>query len=143
MYEKFTDSKSFVWLGWMSAINFNLAVMILLAVTLLTAAGNPLFLDNNTDLYGPLAGNLPLMLVYLTLSQFAAYCFCSYSENYRPLLPIGLFWLTLVGAIKIYGAVNEVPIDEDYGYLFIYLGFSNLVYGGMMQFCFRQEQDAD
>jgi len=131
MIDKFLNQKTLPLLSLMSAINFNGAVF-LLVVSLFSAAGSSLFFDNNSELYGPLAGNLRLMLIYLTLSQFAGYCFCSYSQNYRPLLPIGLFWLLLMGSIEFYGMVNQIPIDEDYGRLFLYLGLSNLFYGGSM-----------
>lgn len=143
MNDKFIRAKQLRWLGWLSAINFNIAVMVLLAVSLLSAAGNSLIFDNNNELYGPLAGNLRLMMVYLTLSQFAAYCFCSYSDNYRALLPIGLFWLLLVGLIDVYGIINQIPIDEDYGYFFLYLGLSNLIYGGTMVVGGGRERDSD
>jgi hypothetical protein len=83
------------------------------------------------------------MLIYLTLSQFAAYCFCSYTQNYRPLMPVGVFWLLLMGSIKFYGVINQIPIDEDYGWLFLYLGLSNLVYGGFMVLKTYQCQDID
>jgi len=132
MIDKFLNQKTLPLLSLMSAINFNGAVIFLLVVSLFSAAGSSLFFDNNSELYGPLAGNLRLMLIYLTLSQFAGYCFCSYSQNYRPLLPIGLFWLLLMGSIEFYGMVNQIPIDEDYGRLFLYLGLSNLFYGGSM-----------
>ncbi|TRW97089.1 hypothetical protein [Candidatus Methylobacter oryzae] len=132
MIAKFLNQKTLQLLSMLSAINFNVAVILLLVVSLISAAGSSLIFDNNSELYGPLAGNLRLMLVYLTLSQFSAYCYCSYSENYRLLVPAGLFWLLLMGSIEFYGMVNQIPIDEDYGRLFLYLGLSNLSYGGFM-----------
>jgi len=143
MIDKFLNQKTLPLLSLMSAINFNGAVIFLLVVSLFSAAGSSLFFDNNSELYGPLAGNLRLMLIYLTLSQFAGYCFCSYSQNYRPLLPIGLFWLLLMGSIEFYGMVNQIPIDEDYGWLFLYLGLSNWVYGGFMLANGYQRRDVD
>jgi len=132
MIAKFLNHKTLQWLSLLSALNFNVAVIFLLVVSLFSAAGSSLFFENNSELYGPLASNLRLMLVYLTLSQFSAYCFCSYSRNYRLLIPVGLFWLLLMGSIEFYGRVNQIPIDEDYGRLFLYLGLSNLAYGGLM-----------
>jgi hypothetical protein len=124
-------------------INFNIAVIFLLVVSLITAAGSSLFFENNVELYGPLASNLRLMLVYLTLSQIGAYCYCSYSRNYRPLITVGIFWLLLIGSIKFYGVVNQLPIDEDYGWLFLYLGMSNLSYGAIMFMNMPQNQEID
>ena len=116
------------------ALNFNAAVIFLMLASLMSATGSTYFFDNNTDLYGPLASNLRLMLIYLTLSQFGIYCFCSYCQNFRLLIPAGLFWLVLIGAIEFYGMVNEIAIDEDYSRLFFYLGASNLAYGGFYSF---------
>ncbi|MGZ5025872.1 MAG: hypothetical protein ACXWE9_01760 [Methylobacter sp.] len=132
MIDKFLNHKVRQWLSLLPAINFNIAVIFLLAVSLVSVSGSSLFFENNSDLYGPLASNLRLMLIYLTLTQFSAYCFCSYIENYRLLLAVGLFWLMLMASIKFYGMVNQIPIDEDYDWLFLYLGLSNLVYGGFM-----------
>lgn len=143
MIAKFLNQKTLQLLSMLSAVNFNAAVIFLLIVSLISAAGSVVIFDNNSELYGPLAGNLRLMLVYLTLSQFAAYCFCSYTQNYRPLMPVGLFWLLLMGSIEFYGMVNQIPIDEDYGRLFLYLGLSNLVYGGVMVIKTLQCQDVD
>ncbi len=143
MSAKFLNQKTLQLLSMLSAINFNVAVILLLVVSLISAAGSSLLFDNNSELYGSLAGNLRLMLVYLTLSQFAAYCYCSYSENYRLLVPVGLFWLLLMGSIEFYGTVNQISIDEDYGRLFLYLGLSNLVYGGLMFINGDQCRDVD
>ncbi|MGZ5601896.1 MAG: hypothetical protein ACXWFX_15005, partial [Methylobacter sp.] len=132
MNAKFLNHKVLQLLSLLPAINFNIAVIFLLAVSLVSVGGSSLFFDNSSDLYGPLASNLRLMLIYLTLSQFSAYCFCSYIENYRLLMAVGLFWLMLMASIKFYGMVNQIPIDEGYGWLFLYLGLSNLVYGGFM-----------
>ncbi len=131
MHTHFFNHKILPWLKLLPAINFNGAVVFLLIVSVVSATGSSLFFDNNNDIYGALARNLRLMLVYLTLSQFAVYCFCSYSENFRLLVPVGLFWLMLIGGIEFYGTVNQIPIDEGYSWFFLYLGLSNLVYGGL------------
>ena len=116
------------------AINFNVAIIFLLIVSVISATGSAYFFDNNSDLYGPLASNLRLMMIYLTLSQFAVYCFCSYSQNHRFLVPVGLFWLMLMASIEFYGMVNQIPIDENYRWCFLYMGASNLIYGGYYGF---------
>ncbi|MDO9269809.1 MAG: hypothetical protein Q7T96_11960 [Methylobacter sp.] len=143
MIAKFLNHKTLQLLSMLSAVNFNASIIFLLIISLISAAGSAVIFDNNSELYGPLAGNLRLMLIYLTLSQFAAYCFCSYTQNYRPLVPVGLFWLLLMGSIEFYGMVNQIPIDEDYGRVFLYLGLSNLVYGGLMVLNGYQCRDID
>ncbi len=112
----------------LSAINFNVAVVFLLVASLLSVKGSSFFFDNNSELYGPLASNLRLMMIYLTVSQFSVYCLSSYIQNYRILIPVGLFWLLLTGSIEFYGVVNQIVIDEDYSLLFLYMGMSNLIY---------------
>ncbi|MFU8789483.1 MAG: hypothetical protein ACNA7G_10660 [Methylobacter sp.] len=123
--------KTMQWLTLLMGINFNIAVVFLLIASVVSATGSSAIFDNNAELYGPLASNLRLMLVYLTISQFSVYCFCSYSQNYRPLMAVGVFWLTLMGAIDFYGMVNQIVIDVNYDWLFLYLGVSNLLYGGL------------
>lgn len=127
----------------LSVINFNAAVIFLLVVSISSATGSKFFFDNNSDLYGPLASNLRLMLIYLTLSQLAVYFFCGYCRNCRLLLPVGLFWLMLIGSIEFYGIVNQISIDEDYHWFFLYMGISNLVYGGFYGFNKSSYQDIE
>jgi hypothetical protein len=124
------------------AINFNAADIFMLLVSLMSATGSTFFFNNNSDLYGPLASNLRLMLIYLTLSQFGVYCFCSFRQNYRLLMPVGLFWLMLMESSEFYGIINQIQIDEDYRWLFLYLSMSNLVYGGYYSFCPSSYQDS-
>jgi len=143
MNTNFFNHKILPSLKMLPAINFNAAVIFLLLVSIISATGSTFFFDNNSDLYGPLARNLRLMLIYLTLSQFAVYCFCSYRQNYRLLMPVGAFWLMLMGSIEFYGMVNQIPIDEDYRWVFLYLGVSNLVYGGLYGFSQYMNQDIE
>lgn len=125
----------------LSVINFNAAVIFLLVVSISSAIGSTFFFENNSDLYGPLASNLRLMLIYLTLSQFFVYFFCSYCKSCRLLLPVGLFWLMLIGSIEFYGMVNQISIDENYPWFFLYMGISNLAYGGLYGFNKSPYQD--
>lgn len=125
----------------LSAINFNAAVIFLLVVSLISASGSAFFFDNNSDLYGPLASNLRLMLIYLTLSQFAVYFFAACCQNCFLLLLLGLFWLMLIGSIEFYGMVNQISIDENYHWFFLYMAISNLVYGGLYGFNKYLRQD--
>jgi hypothetical protein len=143
MNGKNLNQKTLQLLNVLTVINFNIAVILLLIVSFITATGSSLIFDNNSELFGPVAGNLRLMLIYLTLSQLTAYCFCSYFQNYRALLPIGMFWLFLMGGVEFYGIINQIPIDEDYGWFFLYLGISNVLYGGITLLDDHQCQDVD
>jgi hypothetical protein len=142
MTTKYFNNKILPALKMLPAINFNAAVIFLLLVSLFSATGSTFFFDNNSDLYGPLASNLRLMLIYLTLSQFGVYCFCSLRQNYLLLMPVGLFWLMLIGSIEFYGMVNQIHIDENYRWLFLYLSVSNLMYGGLYSFSKATYQDS-
>jgi len=127
----------------LSAVNFNAAVVFLLVVSVISATGSTLIFDNNSNLYGPLASNLRLMLIYLTLSQFAVYCFCSYRQSYRLLILVGLFWLMLMGSIEYYGMINQISIDENYRRFFLYMGLSNLAYSCLWGFSRSSSQDME
>lgn len=108
------------------AVNFNAAVIFLFIVGVLTAMGNNLFFEDQSDLYGPMSNNLRLMLVYLCIVEAAVYSYCHFERSYQALLALGAFLLLLVVSIEFYGAINEIPIDENYRWFFLYLGLSHI-----------------
>lgn len=108
------------------AVNFNAAVIFLFIVGILTAMGSNLFFEDRSELYGPMSNNLRLMLVYLCIVEVAVYSYCHFERNYQALLVLGIFLLLLVVSIEFYGAINEVPVDENYRWFFMYLGLSHM-----------------
>lgn len=112
-------------------INFDASVIFLVIASIMTAAGSPFFFDDDSDLYGPMAGNLRLMLVYLTLMVLAVYSYCRFSTQFQGLLVLGVFLLLLTVSVEFYSTLNQVPVDENYRWLFLYLGLSHLAFGGI------------
>lgn len=111
------------------AVNFKASLTFLLLVSVISVLDQPIFFDDYSDLYGPMIGNLRLMLLYLAISDFAVYGYCRFSGNYQAILLLGVFFLTLILAVEFYGVLNQVPIDENYAWFFLYLGLSHLGYG--------------
>lgn len=112
-------------------VNFNASVIFVLLASLLTLTGSELFFENNSDLYGPLANNLRLVLVYLFLVQLAVYGFYQMSSNYGAIVFLGAFLLILIGALDFYCTINQIEVDENYQSLFLYAGLSHFLYGGL------------
>jgi hypothetical protein len=114
------------------AVNFSASLIFLLLVSIISLFGSPLIFEDQNELYGPMAGNLRLMLVYLCLTELAVFSFCRFSDNYRGVLVLGLFLLLLAISIEFYGEINQVPIDENYRWFFMYLGLSHVAYGTLL-----------
>ncbi|WP_347989441.1 hypothetical protein [Methylomonas sp. AM2-LC] len=122
-------SKNFDVLKLICSINFNASLIILAVVSVISAMGSTLIFDDQTDLYGPMSGNLRLMLFYLCLTEVAVYSYCRFSGDYKGLLVLGVFLLLLTLSLEFYGSINQVPIDENYQWFFLYMGLSHLSYG--------------
>ena len=112
-------------------VNFNASVIFVLLASLLTLTGSEFFFENNSDLYGPLANNLRMVLVYLFLVQLAVYGFYQVSSNYGAVVVLGAFLLILIGALDFYCTINQIEVDENYQSLFLYAGLSHFLYGGL------------
>jgi hypothetical protein len=112
-------------------VNFNASVIVLIISSLLSLTGNTLLIDDNNDLYGPVANNLRLVMFYLCLMQISVYGFYQMSCNFAALIGLGVFMLCLMGALEFYSVVNQIEIDQSYQPLFVYSGLSHLLYGGL------------
>ncbi|MCK9605846.1 MAG: hypothetical protein M0R33_05275 [Methylomonas sp.] len=115
-------------------VNFNASVILILLASVLSLTGSEFFFENTSDLYGPLANNLRLILIYLCLVQIAVYGFYQMSSNYAAIVALGAFFLILILSLEYYAAVNQVEIDENYQQVFLYAGLSHLLYGGICVF---------
>lgn len=109
--------------------NYYLALLITLACGILSLTNSEFPFNNNSDVYGPLANNLKIMLVYLFFAEFSIFSYCSLKRSYKELTLVGLFLLSLIGAIEVYGNINQIPIDENYDVFFLYTGLSHLLFG--------------
>lgn len=115
-------------------VNFNASVMLILLASVLSLTGSEFFFENTSDLYGPLANNLRLVLIYLCLVQIAVYGFYQMSSNYAAIVALGAFLLILILSLEYYSSVNQIEIDENYQQVFLYAGLSHLLYGGICIF---------
>ncbi|WGS87771.1 hypothetical protein [Methylomonas sp. UP202] len=119
-------------------VNFNAAVLLVLISSALSMFGGAIYFEDNSDLYGPLANNLRLMMFYLSLVQIAVYSFYLYGNSPAAVAGLGVFLLLLTASLGFYASINQIEIDEKYAELFLYAGASHLVYGGLA--AFRQER---
>lgn len=111
-------------------VNFNAAVITLLISGAATILGNPLFFTDNSDLYGPLANNMRLMMFYLCLIQLAVYSFYKLDNRPEALAALGIFLLLLIAALEFYCSINQIEVDDNYRQLLLYSGLSHLLFGG-------------
>ncbi len=125
------NDKGFNVLKLILAVNFNAAVIFLLIVGVISAMGGTLIFEDQSELYGPMAGNLRLMLIYLCLTELAVYSYCRFGETYQGLFVLGIFLLLLAISIEFYGAINQIPIDGNYRWFFLYLGLSHVGFAGL------------
>ena len=113
------------------SINFNAAICFLLFICYFAIRGESQFFEYQKDLYGPMMGNLRLMLLYLCVTELAIYGFCKMRNNYVGIILLGIFFIMLTISIDLYGFLNQVPIDDHYRFLFFYLGLSHVFYGSL------------
>lgn len=129
-----TRSKSFAALNFLQLllqVNFNASVIFVVIASLLSMAGSELFFADNSDLYGPLANNLRLVLFYLCLIQISVYGFYKLNASYAAVIGLGVFLLLLIASLEFYSAINQIEIDQNYQQFFLYSGLSHLLYGGL------------
>ena len=131
MYQNIAIGKSLNLLKLLCSINFNAAILFLFYVSVISLQGDALFFADDSELYGPMMGNFRLMLLYLCITEIAVYGFCRMRGNYQAILLLGLFFLVLMVSIDFYGFINQVPVDDNYRCLFMYLGLSHLLYGSL------------
>lgn len=115
-------------------IKANFAVaLILLGVGAILSMTNDvaLFEDNaDLDLYGPLANNLRLILVYAAIAEANVAAYCMAKEKQNMFLGVGLFYLVMIGGFEFYGFTNQMEVEDSYGEFFFYQGISHVLYGG-------------
>lgn len=109
--------------------NFYLSVSVMLAICLLTFTGSsPVFILND-ELYGPLANNFRIMLLYLAISEVIICFFCFITKKFEVVLIVGFFLIMAIGSLKFYGTTNNVEIDSNLFLFFLYTGFSHILFG--------------
>ena len=131
MQQNISVGKSVNLLRWISVLNFNAALLFVLYVSLTSFQGESQFFADESELYGPMMGNFRLMLIYLCVTEIAVYSYCRLTQQFQGILIMGIFVLLLMVSIDFYGFINQVPVDDNYSCLFLYLGLSHLCYAGI------------
>lgn len=111
------------------SVNFTASLIFLVLVSLMALLGQSVLFEDHSDLYGPMDNNLRLMMLYLCLMELAVCSFCHFSGENQGVWLMGWFLVLLAVSIEFYGEINDVPIDENYRWFFLYLGFSHVAYG--------------
>lgn len=109
--------------------NLTIAATLLVSAAILTLSGDYQLVDNNSDLYGPLAQNLRLMLLYLAVGEINILLYCWFRNKQPALIWLGLFYLSLIGGLEFYSNVNQIPVDPSYDAFFFYQGLSHILFG--------------
>jgi hypothetical protein len=110
-------------------VNFYLSVVVLIAGCVLSISQNASIFEFNVDLYGPLANNLRMILVYLALTEIFLCVGCFLLDKPQFFLLIGLSLALMIGSLEVYGMVNDIEVDPNLSIFFAYTGLSHIAFG--------------
>ncbi|MGR9085997.1 MAG: hypothetical protein ACU841_02870 [Gammaproteobacteria bacterium] len=111
--------------------NFYISVILLILASIMSVSGGRTPFEFHDDLYGPLANNLKLMLVYLAVTEIFLCAYCYYSKNFKVLIVAGFFLILTSGSLTFYSVINGIAVDDDFFVFFLYTGLSHVVFGVM------------
>lgn len=123
-------SKSIFGIRFLVKANFYIAVIVLIAGSLLSVSGYSIF-EFNEDLYGALDNNLQIMMVYLAFTETVIFTYCLITQKFQAMVLVGFFLILMIGSIEFYGEINTIAIDSNFPLFFLYTGVSHLLYGIM------------
>jgi hypothetical protein len=126
---KAMPSKSRTALKGLIEINFYVSVAVLIAGCVLSISEDASLFEFNVDLYGPLANNLRMILVYLVLTEVFLCIGCFLSRKTQFFILIGLSLVLMIGSLKVYGMINDIEVDPDLTVFFAYTGLSHIAFG--------------
>jgi hypothetical protein len=109
--------------------NFYISVISLITAGVMAISGGPSFFEFNEDLYGPLANNLRMMLVYLTIAEVILCVYCFLIKQFKIFIIAGFFLILTSGSLKFYSVINDIAVDENFFVFFLYLGLSHILFG--------------
>jgi hypothetical protein len=110
-------------------VNFYISVLLLIVGGCLSITTNYVLFEFNEDLYGIFAQNLKTMLLYLGVAEFLLCVHCWVRKNKQIFLFVGLFFLLLIGSLTTYSEVNNIEIDPNISWFFLYIGISHILFG--------------
>jgi hypothetical protein len=119
---------------WVIEINFYISALLLIAGGVLCIFGNSSLFTFNEDLYGALDNNIRINLFFLAVSEAFLVVFCLYRKNFRMMMAVGFFLLTIIPSLSFYQQVNGMEIDPTFNSFFLYVGLSHILFGFIDKF---------
>ncbi len=116
------------WLGQIAAINFTVAVVVLVGGCFLSLTEASVF-EFNDDLYDALDNNLRWMLVNLGMTELVVLLYCWFTRKFQYMLLVGLFLLLMIVSVQVYGQINSIQVDANFSVFFAYTGLSHILFG--------------
>jgi hypothetical protein len=112
--------------------NFYMSVIVMLAICLASITGSyPVFMLNE-ELYGPLANNFRIMLLYLAISEAIVCGYCFITKKFHIVMVVGFFLILVMGSLTFYGTINNLEVDPNLFLFFLYTGLSHILFGIMV-----------
>jgi hypothetical protein len=113
----------------MLAINFYVSVVVLIGGCVLSISENASLFEFNVDLYGPLANNLRMILVYLALTEVFLCIGCFLLRKAQFFILMGLSLVLMIGSLEVYGIINDMEVDPNLSIFLAYTGLSHIAFG--------------
>lgn len=95
-------------------VNFYLSVVVLISGCVLSISESASVFEFNVDLYGPLANNLRMILVYLALTEVFLCAGCFLLNKPQFFLLIGLSLVLMIGSLEVYSTINDIEKTPIY-----------------------------
>ena len=109
--------------------NYYFSALLLIITAMITISGHDILFQSDVELYGPLANNLRLMLLYLAIIEIAIVSYCCIRNQYQEIIFLGGFLILLIGSLEFYCQTNQLTIDSAYRAFFTYIGLSHIAFG--------------
>lgn len=121
------------WGKYLIEANFYFSLVILIAGSGVSLSSTYTLFEFNEAVYGELANNLRMIMVYLAFTEILIFVYCYVTRHYHYYLLVGFFLIVMVGSLSFYGEVNNVEIDPNLDLFLYYTGFSHALFGAMTQ----------
>lgn len=94
--------------------NFLVSVMVLVVVSIFCISPTHSYFDMNEELFGAMANNLRLTMLYLGVTEVLICAYCFASKRTQFFIPVGFFLILMMGSMQFYDVINDVNIDENF-----------------------------
>ena len=129
---KATSTISLTFLKWLVELNFYSSIAVLIIGCVMSISDAHSFFEFNVELYGALANNLRMVLVYLAFTEVFLCFWCFFLGKTQFFMLIGLSLLAMTGSLHVYSVINDVEIDPDLSLFFMYTGLSHIAFGALV-----------